>query len=292
MNTRLLFNLLLGCVAVALVLVTVYRPGLDETDHSEPLTQRDASSIQRIVVTRQQRDPIIFSKSDNVWHMDNDQQLPASEFQLRALLGILSSRPGRSYPQTSLDLATAGLQPPQATLQLDDILFNIGNTAPLDIHRYIQYNDTVHLVRDTYQHLINAQWTNFVDRHPLPPNSKLQAIQSADLQLHLDEQQHWQTAEGSAEVDATALQAFADRWQAADATYLRAFDGDVTDDVISLTLDDGEIIELFIIKRKPELVLARPDWGIQYYFPGDMSSSLLSVSVAQTDTGIDTGMSP
>jgi len=284
MNTRLLLNLLLACVAVALVLIVMYRPGLEGPPGPAPITRLDASRITRINVTRQQHEPLAFIKSGDGWQLENHHGLRASAFQLRALLGTLTARPGRRYPVTALDLAGAGLQPPQASLQLDDAVIDIGNTNPLDRYRYIRHNDTVYLVTDSYQHLINARWTNFVDRHLLPPGRELRAIELPGLQLRRAEDQRWQLTDSTDSTDAAALQAFVQRWQNAAATYLRAYNGEAGTATVTLTDTRGEHIELLLLKREPEFVLARPDWGIQYYFQGETGAALLAVTPPQAPT--------
>ncbi|MGB5716765.1 MAG: hypothetical protein WBN81_06690, partial [Gammaproteobacteria bacterium] len=120
MSSRTLLNLILACVALLLVLVVFYLPGLEEGPVAPPISDLSADSISSIRVTRKERMPLTFSKSASGWQLLQEQALPASEFQLRSLLGIPGTRPARSYPVSALDLGSAGLEPPQATLLLDD----------------------------------------------------------------------------------------------------------------------------------------------------------------------------
>jgi hypothetical protein len=283
MNTRTLLNLILACVALLLVLVIFYQPGLEPEPLAPPMTSIAAGSITSIRVTRKERPPLTFTKSTSSWQLE--QGLPASKFQLHSLLGILEVRPERSYPDSALDLASAGLAPPQATLLLDNTLIYIGNTEPLERKRYIQHENTVYLVTDKYQHLINADWTNFVDRRLLPENAELSTLQLPDLSLTLNNDQQWQLSPEVPAASDRAIKALVTQWQDANARYIRRYDG--TAAPVSITLkfaDNRETVTLHLIEQEGELVLARPDWGIQYYFPGNMRKTMLSLQATAADS--------
>ena len=287
MNTRTLLNVTLAGVAIMLGLVVFYKPGLAPPPAPASITQLSADSITSIRVTRTERMPLTFVKTANGWQLENHGSLPASEFQLHALLGVLSARPGRSYPADALDLADAGLDPPQATLLLNDTLIYIGGTTPLDRLRYVQHDDTVYLLNDTYQHLVNADWTNFVERRLVPADAVLTGLQLPDFTLTRDEAQQWQVSPQGRDGDTTGLDAFVQNWQAADATYIRRLDEHATEGTpIILTLADNRpAVKLYLAAREPELILTRPDQGIQYYLPGNMSTTLLGLPAdAMSDT--------
>ena len=282
MSSRTLLNLILAGVALLLGLVVMYQPGLEEPSAAAPIANLPADSISSIRITRKERTPLVFTKTASGWQLLKEQALPASEFQVRALLGIPSSRPGRSYPVSDLDPGSAGLDPPQATLLLNDILIDVGNTEPLDKKRYIRHDDTVYLVTDIYQHLINADWTNFVERRLLPEKAALTGIELPGLSLTMDNDGLWQTSAAAVAADTRAIQALVGRWQAASASFIRRYDGTATTDSITLTFsDDTEAFTLYINEQAAELVLARPDRGLQYHFPADMRARLLDLSAPQ-----------
>jgi len=289
MSSRTLLNLILACVALLLGLVVFYLPGLEEGPVAPPISDLSADSISSIRVTRKERMPLTFSKTASGWQLLQEQALPASEFQLRSLLGIPGTRPARSYPVSALDLGSAGLEPPQATLLLDDTLIIIGNSEPLERKRYIRLDDTVYLVNDIYQHLINADWTNFIERRLLPENAALQGIELPGLNLTLSDDRQWQLSPAESDENATAIQALVAQWQAANATYIRRYDGTATSASITLTFsDDTDAVTLFINEQQAELVLARPDWGLQYHLPANMRNTLLGLATPETAIETDT----
>lgn len=291
MSSRTLLNLTLAAIALLLGLVVIYQPGLEKDAVAPPISNLSADSISSIRVTRKERTPLTFTKTANGWRLQKEQALPASAFQIRALLGVPGTRPERSYPASALDPGFSGLEPPQATLLLDDTLITIGNTEPLERKRYIRHDDTVYLVTDIYQHLINADWTNFIERRLLPENAALKSIELPGLNLTLDNEQQWQAVPAFDAGNTTAIQDLVAQWQNASATYIRRYDGTATSAAITLTFsDDTETITLYINEQPEELVLARPDWELQYHFPANMRKTLLGMAAA--DTAIEAGSGP
>lgn len=291
MSSRTLLNLTLAGIAMLLGLLVLYQPGLEERSVAAPISTLSADSISSIRVTRKERMPLTFTKTASGWQLLKEQALPASAFQLRALLGIPGTRPERSYPVSALDLGSVGLEPPQATLLLDDTLITIGNTEPLERKRYIRHDDTVYLVTDIYQHLINADWTNFIERRLLPENAALKSIELPGLGLTLSDEQLWQAAPAADAGNAAAIQAIVAHWQDASATFIRRYDGTATDATITLTFsDDTDTMILYINEQSAELVLARPDWELQYHFPANMRKTLLGLTAPET--AIETGTGP
>jgi hypothetical protein len=288
MSSRTLLNLMLAAVALLLGLLVFYQSGHDAKPVSSPITALSADSISSIRVTRKERTPLSFAKTSSGWQLLNEQPLPASKFQLQALLSVAGTRPDRSYPVSALDPGSAGLDPPQATLLLNDTVFYIGNTEPLDGKRYILHDDTVFLADDIYQHLINADWTNFVERRLLPENAALSSIELPGLSLTVNEAGNWQPSTAATDGNTIDTEDLVRQWKDASATYIRRYDGTATPVSVTLAFsDDTEPVTLYLNESQSELVLARPDWGLQYHLPAEMRTALLGLP--DPDTAARTG---
>lgn len=285
MSSRTLINLALFCLAGILVLVIVYRPGIAPEPVPQTLTAVTGDGISRIQVTRNTREPLTFTRHADNWVLADSSELPASDIQIRSLLAILQAHSGRSYPADSLDLAAVGLEPPQATLMLDNTRIAIGLTEALDNMRYIQTGDTVFLVTDKYQHLINADWSNFVERKLLPANASLTRLQLPKLDLSLTADHQWQLSPADPTVSTTALQSLVRNWEQATAYYVRRYQDKAGSETITLKFSNAAApVTFYIVSQSPELILARPDQGIQYHLQSDMGQALLALPGDTQDT--------
>jgi len=194
MASRGLLNLGLVVLALLIGLIIYFEPGLEPEATPRPLTSllapRDASTIH---IERIQYAPLSFFKRHGRWYLQTEkQELPASMFQLQALLRLLETSSSIHYAADTVDLKSLGLDPPQASVTIDGVKILFGNTAPLGGARYVLSGTTVSLIEDRYRHLTHSSWTNFVARKLVPADETLQALQLPDLTLTLTGENHWQ----------------------------------------------------------------------------------------------------
>ena len=286
MVTRGLLNLVLVVLALVMGLIIYFEPGLEPADIPQPLTTLlVADDAIGIHIERVKYDPVSFIKRNGRWYLVTEkQELPASTFQLQALLRLLETSSSSHYAADTVNLESLGLDPPQATVTIDDVAILFGNTAPLDGKRYLQIDATVHLIEDRYQHLINAGWTNFVERKLLPADKSIRTLRLPDMTLTLTDKDQWQLSPGKPGISADAIQQLLDRWDRVSALYARRYDGRTSDEIITLEFSDSpEPLTFMVIAHSPELVLARPDWGIQYHLTHDAEETLLTLDEPEQD---------
>jgi len=98
------------------------------------------------------------------------------------------------------------------------------------------------------------------------------------MTLAYAEDGHWRLDPGQQGVSADALQTLIENWQNATALLTRRNDDSATGETVTVyTRDSTRPIVLRIVTRTPDLILARPDWGIQYLLPGSEADSLLTL---------------
>ncbi len=280
MSTRTLLNLVLLLAALGLALVAYFKPGVKPVDAPLPIiTGLAPEQAGSITVERLNRDPLTFSKHDGRWFLLADnRELPAADFQVRALLRLLETTATHHYPAGSLDLASLGLQPPQARVVMDGVDFRFGTTDALENRRYVQVGDSVYLIDDQYQHLLNADWPNFVSRQMLEGRGAITRLELPDMTLTYSDDAHWRLDPAKEGVGADALQTLVENWQNATALLTRHYeDGAAGETVTVHTRGSDEPLVLRIVARTPDLILARPDWGIQYQLPGSEADSLFTL---------------
>jgi hypothetical protein len=290
MSSRSLLNLAMAGIAIGLGLVTWFRPGLEPPATPQPITTLSPAAVNHIQVSRQQRPELQFTRQGDAWLLAGDPPLPASPFQVQGLLALLQARTQRHYPADTLDLRELGLDPPQASVILDDsTTLLIGDTEPLDNMRYVQYGATVYLVEDRYQHLINAARTNFIERRLLDEEAVITRLTLPGLTLAQAADGHWELAPDNPAVSAAAIQQLLVNWQQASALYVRPYGQGPASTRITLELANSETPLVFeLLADTPEFILARPDLGIQYHFSHAVGERLLGFGDTLAETPAET----
>ncbi|MGD2112465.1 MAG: DUF4340 domain-containing protein [Gammaproteobacteria bacterium] len=286
MSTRTLLNLGLALLAVVLVLVVVYQPGLEPEPAPYPIvTGLDPQTVTRISVTRTAHGPITLSRHDDHWSLlSGERELPAAEFQVRALLRLLQATSTVAYPADDVNPAAVGLKPPQATLDIDGTQIIFGTTDPLEDRRYVQVADRIYLVEDQYQHLVTAESGNFIDRRLLAQGGSITGLELPDKTLRYTDTDGWQLEPDPGTAGADDLQQLVANWENATALYVSAADADAAaEETVHIQLREQEApLEFRVISRTPDLILARPDWGIRYHLAGGLEESLFSLPAPET----------
>lgn len=282
MPARALLNLFLLVVAVALVAIIFLRPGLEDNHVVTAVTSIDPQSVRHITLARSDAATLEFSKHVDSWRMAGQPALPADDFQVHTVLALLEATGVRSYPVDALDdLGALGLEPPQASVSFDDTRIDIGNTDAIEGLRYLRVGNTVHLVADRFQHLPNAGFTNFVDRSLLPDDSAINALELPGLSLFQSDGVNWRLVPAREGVSADTIDALVSAWNRTSALYVRRYHApsatDAEPDTIRITQGDSRPVEFLVITRAPDLVLARPEWGIQYHLPAESGAELLAL---------------
>ena len=209
------------------------------------------------------------------WAIAGHTVLPADQLQVSALTRLAQQKPVRSYPVAELDLARLALEPPRASVMLNDIQVDFGDTEPLEGLRYVRVGAQVHLTPDLYQHLIDAGFSQFVQRRLLPEQASISSLSLPAFSVKKSDRD-WVT-EPQQDVSADRIQQLIDNWQQASALSVKSADTSTAGERIEVVLDDpAQVVRFVIAAREPDLVLLRPDLGLEYHM-GDLDDSLLAV---------------
>jgi hypothetical protein len=276
MRSRWFINVLLFLSIALLMLVARHEPGIDKTPETQAVTTLQKDQVDRIHIMRPVRDDLLLQRQDNgEWTVQRTPPLPADSLRVASLLKLVEQEPVRSYRVDELDLAKLQLDPPAATLLMNDVRLEFGGLEPLQELRYLRVGERVHLIPDMYQHLIDARFTLFVRRRLFSDGSRIVALRLPGLSLHRSEQGWEVTPEQS--VSADALQRLIDRWQQAEALLVQPAEDPVDGDGIEIELENpSRHVTLVIAESDAELVLVHPATGIRYHM-GDQRENLLSL---------------
>jgi len=263
MKSRWLINLLLFTTVVILILVARYEPGIEKAE-KKTVTSIAADDVTQIRIERQLRDELLLERdTQGFWWIVHEPRLPAEPFQVRALTRLAEQTIVRSYPASELDLAQLALAPPRTSLTLNATRIDFGGVDALENLRYLHIGNRVILVPDVYLHLVEAGYAHFIRRKLLPQHTHITSLSLPDQELRRTESGWALTPES--DIAAPQLKKFIDDWENATAINVRETDPSPQGEAIFVHLaDQKQPIKLIITAREPELVLARPAFGIEY----------------------------
>ncbi len=282
MSSRTIINLLLLLAIVILGLVARYEPGIETPQESQAITTIKADQVHRIHVNRPIRNDLVFLRgADKQWIMERDTPLPADDFKVRALARLAEQKPVRSYPAEEMNLADLQLDPPYASAIINDTSIEFGILEPINDLRYVRVTDQVHLIPDSHLQLMEAGFSQFIRPELFDKDERITAVQLPDLLIRKT-QTDWET-DPEQPVSASTLGQFMENWQQAKSLHIQPAGTELEGQTVSISLaNDMPQVQFLIIARDPELVLARPDYGIQYRM-GSHGEAMLALDAVQAD---------
>jgi hypothetical protein len=278
MRKQNLLNLGLLLLIAILVLLAVYEPGIEQPKEAPRLIALEREAVTTIRLERQGQERITLSRDDQgKWQMSEPLIITASDFRLGSLLRITEQKSLGSYPADKERLSRYGLDTPRVVLTLNDSLhLAFGDSTPLDQRRYVQVGERVHLITDSlYYHLIGS-YTTFIRQALLPENAGITALSLPNLRVRWQDGR-WQVEPKPETYSADQVTRLVDAWKLASAVQVKAYDGS-EGERISVELKGEETPLTFLLTaRSPDLVLARPDLGIQYHLAESSGEGMLTL---------------
>jgi hypothetical protein len=281
MNSRLILNLFMLIGVLALIAVILYKPCIEPAKEIPPLTALSRDQINKLEIIRA-ADRLILERTQQGWQIAGTPPLAADDYQINVLLALAEARPERSYPASSLDLATLKLAPAQMTVHLDTTEIRFGDTDPLEGLRYVQIGEQVHLIMDNYQSILQGKRTQLASRRLLPDGADIVGIELPKLKLSKQDNA-WHIDPAPERLSADAPQKLVQAWTTASALWVREYQK-AESQPISITLADGQRITFELRSGKGEYVLARPDLGVQYQLPEDVTKPLLELEQPEAES--------
>jgi len=281
MKPKLLLNLVLLVVLATLAGVAFYEPGKEEVKPVH-LTDLDLDAINHFELINQET--LVFEKHDAHWWLTSPIQAPANDIRIRQLLNIAKADSQAHYPVTPEDQTKFGLDKPKAVLKLGQFTLLFGGLEPIDMLRYVQIGQSLHLVSDDFYHHLLAKSTDYVDKKLLPEDSKIKELLMPGFSAKSGDKGQWNLDPPG---NVVAMSELANTWQSARAIEVKRYEGLPQGDSIHIILTDGKPLEFVIIQREPDIVLVRPDWKLQYMVSAESGKRLLSLQnpIGETDEG-------
>lgn len=279
---RWLLNLALLALVAALALVLWFRPGEEAAPEAPPLTPLARAAIDAIAITRPgEADVRLERREDGAWRLTAPIEARVDPFTLDALVDLAGAPTDRTVATEAGDLARFGLAPPELTVRLNQTEVHFGAAHPLEDRRYARHDSRVYLLPVRYYRAASAPYTNFIDTRLIEPGRKLTALALPGFRLTLEDGT-WRRAPALEPLSSDRINAFVDDWKHARALRVQPYAGDPVRQRITLTAEGPEAgaaeITVGILAREPELVLYRPDEGLQYHLPASLAERLLTLA--------------
>ncbi len=269
MPMRSAINLILAVlVAGAAILLWIGDTG---RRHEPALADIDPSAIGYIAVTRKGEPDLAFRKLADGWRLLEPIETGAHPARVNAILGLPRSTSHERLRVHGTNLQTLQLDPPLASVSLDDHRFDFGGTDPIDERRYVRSGDRIHLINDRLFHLLTQPVSFYIDVQILPDDAAITRITYPEHTLFL-ENDRWQSRPEPV-VPGTAAAVTVDNWRNAEAQRVLPYRRtEPAGKVVIKTR--GEVVVFDLIAARGGVLLARPGRDIQYQLTADTAARL------------------
>ena len=278
MSKRNLLNFGLLAFIGLLILLVVYEPGIEKPAELPALLQLDKAAVKQIAIHRDgQQDIELQRQSDDHWLVTSPLQYPADQYRIDSMLRVTTIKSLGSFAAEPQKLAAYNLAESQVSLTLNgDTTIVFGGSTPLDHRRYVMVNDKVHLIGDTiYYHPI-GNYPTYLRRQLLDEGSTIEKLELPGLSVSWQEER-WQLSPEPEDFSADQVTQLLGQWKLASAMEIRPYDKSTGEKITIKITGEEQPLELLVTSREPDLVLARPELGIQYHFDASGSEKLLQL---------------
>ncbi len=216
------------------------------------------------------------------WRLTSPIQWPASNINVKRLLDIVNREAESRLAANEIDLATIGLQFPRAILSLNDIQVLFGETNNIGERRYLMIGSTVFLLPDLHLPFISQGLVGFVDRRLLPRGLELIELRLPAFELTRNAENTWQLGNADG-FDQDKIDQLIANWQVLEATRVDLYNSAaIPRQIIEALLANGNTHEFFVLSIDPQIIIAHPQIGLQYYFDKNLYYQLLALSKDET----------
>jgi len=272
-SKRWLINYVLLAAIIVLTWIGYQFPIREDQKLSQKLiTPLKAADINRLRI--ENADELIdIEKTDGRWMITRPIRWYGNKLALDRLVTLAEQPLHSKLASSQIDLSTIGLRIPRAIVTLNDTAIAFGTTNRIGNRRYLLIPPNVYLVDDLHYAFVSQGLAGLVDPRLLPPALDLTALKlpAASIERVGDD---WRSDRGNSDAAARLI----DNWRQLQAGRVKPYRPRGTPlQKIVATTGDGRQIEFFVLSIQPEVVIARPDLGLQYHFSDSHYYDLLSL---------------
>ena len=127
----------------------------DSRPVTEAVTMLPTGQIREIRILRDGRPLSRLERKNGVWTWHSSGEPVQDEEWVNKLLHIARLPSLHRFPVDPVRLGDFALEPPRYTLMLDDQRLEFGKPDPASGLRYLRVGQTIHLITDSYTHLLS-----------------------------------------------------------------------------------------------------------------------------------------
>ncbi len=279
MGARTLINVVLLLAVVGLAAFIALVSESDPRVELEPLSNENPRAVSHIRLDLGPGGAIELRRAEGVWQLVEPIRIAANDFRVNTLLAVLGAPVHARIIAQSDNLSRFGLANPQGRLWLDQLEILFGDTEPIHGRRYLLYEGQVVLVDDAYFSHLSSSAANFVNPALLGRNPSPRGITIPGVRVVRDGGK-WRVDSEGTRVAANGITSLVDAWRNAQATAVRPYEQSLDwKDEIRIELSDGDL-RFDLARTEYELILGRPDLGIQYHLTKTAGARLLGIKPA------------
>ena len=283
----------LGWFVNALLLIGViglgtyawHRAG-EPKEPSYKLTAVTSAGVKKIEVVPRGAPGYTLEKRGQTWFLTAPNEARADQSQVQRMLDLLSAVSKEKLAAT--DLQRFDLDPPALRVTMDSQAFSFGGTNPLSQDQYVGTGDGVYLVSAYYASLVPRASDRVLTHSLFNESEKAIGFKFKGFSVEQKDGK-WVLAprpsSDKEELSQDDLNRWADDWHYASSLVTRPWTGKPTPDVVEVKLNDGQSMTFVVLRREPDLILARPDEKLQFQFSGEMTRRLLNPAPSKEKEG-------
>lgn len=282
MRRRPLLNLvLLLAVAALLTLLIVDNP---TAPAPEPITTLSGSAITKVKIAYPDAPSVMLERIDGAWRLLQPVRAPANEATVDQVLRLAEAESLRELSPGKAEAAALGLKPPAYAVTFNDqVTVELGATNPLEGQRYARVGGAIHLIDDPNTRALNADYHNLVALKLLPEYAVITKLELPGATLTPTPEGGWAVAPTAADRGADAAQETIDTWLHTRALWTEAAKNEDGEEApapagkVVVHTADGPEYTFVVVAREPQLILRRPDLGVNFHVAANRAKPLLDM---------------
>jgi len=271
MNARTLLNIGLA-VLIAVMAVLYFKPP-PARDEAHRLLATPASEVREIEIKRANTPPMALRRDTSGWRMMAPVQARLDELTLARTLELVRVTSQSRFAAS--DLARYGLDKPWATVTINAESIEFGSSNELTRELYLKRGEFVYAVPARIAAAVPADPAKLIAHRLFDGSEKPRGFQLARFSVTYGESR-WLLEPADPGLSQDDLIRWTDAWKYVTSIITQPLTAAPQGESIRVALEDNRVIELKVIRRTPDLVLARLDEGLEYHLPARLAESLLA----------------